>query len=138
MKLWNSHPRSTWTWPAPASAMPVLRHRLPPRAGSRGRAPQHGGSAPSLADVTIVLVTSQQRALPASLGQALRFNGGGDNASDDGTAGPWPVPAAGAVHRQPRNLGFSAANNRALERVVTPTRCCSIRIAGSTKPARWP
>lgn len=82
------------------------------------------GSAPSLADVTIVLVTfNSAHCLPA-LGQALRAFPHVtvvDNASDDGTAEAVArhLPEARFIGN-PRNLGFGAANNRALERVVTP------------------
>lgn len=79
---------------------------------------------PSLNDVTVIVVTRDSahclQGLDPLLSQCRQVIIS-DNASTDGTADQaatlWPHAQ---VLRHDRNLGFGAANNRALERVATP------------------
>ena len=80
--------------------------------------------APTLQDVTVVIVTYNSAHCLAALGAALA----GfehvivvDNGSDDGCAQHTPAHLPQAqVLALPHNLGFGAANNRALAQVHTP------------------
>ena len=86
--------------------------------------PLQAPTAPSLQDVTVITVTfNSAHCLPA-LGQALAQFPSiivVDNGSDDGCATQTPAHLPQAqVLALPANLGFGAANNRALAQVQTP------------------
>jgi GT2 family glycosyltransferase len=81
-------------------------------------------SAPKIADVTVVVVTYNSAHCIAGLAPALATLPHVtivDNASNDGTAdaAAQAMPHA-LVLRNEKNLGFGAANNRALRQATTP------------------